>query len=914
MGELERTTFPAFKGGGSQMTAEQVIEDYLNLVKTHLPEEISDEIISELRIYIVEAATEIGQGILSVESAKKAVSRFGAPSQVAEEYKSSMLPDDSEARVFTDSSDYQEIEEVEFYEEEIDTREQLREKVSYRKVFAKTIYITLFWSASLSIFAGIFGLLIFPGYVVISLLILGFYFLKEMRKGRIPLKHDSNEWSRIQRFLTFPLNSFDDPSTRILNFDLSLTIFGLGVFVIGCLYPMYSIPGILLVGLLLIRVYYLNMRFHNIDPARFARREFVIHIIALALLNFSFGYLAFFLAYSWMYGMWWYSPIVMGYAFIYGSYLVILLTIRSQDIWWESVLPPPVPSQKYVEKSRNLTEEVQYSGIQEPLLDMTDQQPDFIENIPSGEIATPAQADLQEGPKIEIVQELAIQIDQQPSHEFIIDLAKKVKPAAKYILTQIMVYFLTIIATLISIMPFVFTQVHHWYLPSFSVGLISVLFVFMALTLFISGIYLHVRRYLIKSRERQLVVGKRKRLESLIDFVVASFGIIIAFLSYPGILWGLTNFWSWGSQLSSIILLLLITLVVITTFSITAGLSVRLVADIEDIRHPDSKSALRYLSLSGSLLLCGIWCFLSAFLIAFEMHGGLILNWVFLFSFITGFISFQKATSKYKLNEYWPPRQEQEEDSAESTEELEPQITPPMKVAVLGMRSISRMIIWLAVITIIASIVAILTLVDAYVIGELINDLYIAGIFMALACLPYFSIRYLLVKRKGHSIIGRKTKGESLLDAILVFPFCMVFLLKLQYYLNPYYLGQWISHWNIILTPVVASVTLAIRIMAMLSLTLGLVLRFGSDILALIESGHEKTLRTSLTSSLLLTLAIGMILGHDIGGIPESQKMLAETGTWEFILIAFLALITFQMITTSMKLGEVSSPHKNSSN
>ena len=60
-----------------------------------------------------------------------------------------------------------------------------------------------------------------------------------------------------------------------------------------------------------------------------------------------------------------------------------------------------------------------------------------------------------------------------------------------------------------------------------------------------------------------------------------------------------------------------------------------------------------------------------------------------------------------------------------------------------------------------------------------INELYIAGIFMALACLPYFTVRYLLVNRKRYSTFGQKTRGESLLDAILVFPFCMTFLLKI---------------------------------------------------------------------------------------------------------------------------------------
>ena len=74
-----------------------IIEEYLILVRSHLPGEIAEEIISELRSYIVEAAQEIGQGTITTQSAKMAVSRHGTPSVVAEEYRSSMLLESFEA-------------------------------------------------------------------------------------------------------------------------------------------------------------------------------------------------------------------------------------------------------------------------------------------------------------------------------------------------------------------------------------------------------------------------------------------------------------------------------------------------------------------------------------------------------------------------------------------------------------------------------------------------------------------------------------------------------------------------------------------------------------------------------------------------------------------------------------------------
>ncbi|MCK5239764.1 MAG: hypothetical protein KAR33_09470, partial [Candidatus Thorarchaeota archaeon] len=74
-----------------------IIEDYLQLVRRHLPNSIAEDILDELRDYMVEAATEEGGGTLSPESAKRTVARFGAPSEVAEEYRESMLIDGHDA-------------------------------------------------------------------------------------------------------------------------------------------------------------------------------------------------------------------------------------------------------------------------------------------------------------------------------------------------------------------------------------------------------------------------------------------------------------------------------------------------------------------------------------------------------------------------------------------------------------------------------------------------------------------------------------------------------------------------------------------------------------------------------------------------------------------------------------------------
>jgi len=67
------------------------IDDYLELVRSHLPNEIADEIIHEIRSYLIEMAQDLGHGQVSIESARRSIARFGAPSEIAQEYSRSIL-------------------------------------------------------------------------------------------------------------------------------------------------------------------------------------------------------------------------------------------------------------------------------------------------------------------------------------------------------------------------------------------------------------------------------------------------------------------------------------------------------------------------------------------------------------------------------------------------------------------------------------------------------------------------------------------------------------------------------------------------------------------------------------------------------------------------------------------------------
>ncbi|MGY5861894.1 MAG: hypothetical protein RTU09_05930 [Candidatus Thorarchaeota archaeon] len=82
------------------------IDDYLDLVRSHLPNEIADEIIQEIRTYLVEMAQELGHGQASIESVRRSIARFGAPSEIAQEYSKSNL--DVEGYAHDDEREYEE--------------------------------------------------------------------------------------------------------------------------------------------------------------------------------------------------------------------------------------------------------------------------------------------------------------------------------------------------------------------------------------------------------------------------------------------------------------------------------------------------------------------------------------------------------------------------------------------------------------------------------------------------------------------------------------------------------------------------------------------------------------------------------------------------------------------------------------
>ncbi len=329
MARLEQSVGTSAEGGGSTMNegALAIIEDYLQLVRRHLPDSIAEDILDELRDYMVEAAIEEGSGTLSIESAKRTVARFGAPSEVAEEYRQSMMLDED------DASQEVVVGGVPKRKGPPHKKEIYGKPVSIRRASIQLFGVLFIWSIITSIPTGIIWFLYFP----IQLSILGILIFIRALHLRIRRKTLSSAsyatWPSILRFFTLPFGLLPKgrKSLRYLEFILTGII---AIVVIPSVVFLISVP------LLIVRMWYIRKRIIDIDAILFVKRDAIVEFLTLVSLNFAIG-LSF-------WAQWASSPfaiitvypfvavgVVIG--FVYGLLLLFRLAGITQGFWFESM-------------------------------------------------------------------------------------------------------------------------------------------------------------------------------------------------------------------------------------------------------------------------------------------------------------------------------------------------------------------------------------------------------------------------------------------------------------------------------------------------------------------------------------------------------------------------------------------------
>lgn len=326
---------------------ETIIEEYLMLVREKLPEAIAEDVISELRLYMNEAATDLGDGTITVQSAKKVVAQFGAPGEVAAEYIQSMLPESLEQEVVSPDVIKEVQQSSQLIEPSLTPMDRNEPTVSHFSFFLIATFQTWLWiiiASVLTLLIGPIGIPIWTIFIPISqaaivTTVLVVHTLNLQRNKTILWRRAYREWSALQNFVTLPENAIPDLGINVRRLDVVLSFLGLLLYLSTILrgsYPWFIIlcatPICILFGG---RMYYRITSFsENKDPIRNSRKQFAINLALLVLLNstafwmFNFP----FYYYNWFNQI---APLLFIYMICMGSILVIDIVTGTQNLWWK---------------------------------------------------------------------------------------------------------------------------------------------------------------------------------------------------------------------------------------------------------------------------------------------------------------------------------------------------------------------------------------------------------------------------------------------------------------------------------------------------------------------------------------------------------------------------------------------------
>ncbi len=303
-----------------------IIENYLSLVRKYLPDSIADDIVDEIRDYIIEAAEEEGGGTLTEESAKRTVARFGAPSEVAAEYKASMLTDDDTTEI-VDTKEEKSSTRVPSVSPRNERPAPTGRPVSQLTAFLHFVAVASIWAVITSIPALTFAAVLIPTYVAISI---GFAFsvmLYNETNKNTSIERSYPDWPFIQRIASFPDGFLPVQNREAIQMEAILTA--------GAIVLLMLVPGWwLVIPLLVARYWVIDKRMKGIDPSQFVRIDAVLEICTLLALNLGFGFLVFQGYYHYYYSVGWiFSPV----AIILGAYVLVRLTAVTPELWVERI-------------------------------------------------------------------------------------------------------------------------------------------------------------------------------------------------------------------------------------------------------------------------------------------------------------------------------------------------------------------------------------------------------------------------------------------------------------------------------------------------------------------------------------------------------------------------------------------------
>ncbi|TFG07141.1 hypothetical protein EU538_09180 [Candidatus Thorarchaeota archaeon] len=360
--------------------AEQVIETYLALVGQNLPDSIMDEVISEIRDYLIESATDLADGEMTVASAKKAVARFGAPSEVAEEYRDSMILEEEAPAIGREALPAgSEGIEAQYIDQDIEEGDVNRRFVAIGLAFAQYVLDILIWSGLVLILsAGFVPSFFFANLLPVTgaIVALIVYFERSKKNLARFVDTDSSTWPFYRRMFSLPRPVPAPTESWNMQFSLYGSFAGAMMYLILSITNLRLSPIALFMGfLLLVRAVLVETGLLGYSSTGQARYSLIYDLVCLSVMNWALL--------TFVYNAWsgaFIAWLLIGFDVAFGGYLLFDISVNTERLWTDrtysqSVVPEP-------EEQVPTAEEEKTEIAQEQLEEPTEEKPSEADTSP----------------------------------------------------------------------------------------------------------------------------------------------------------------------------------------------------------------------------------------------------------------------------------------------------------------------------------------------------------------------------------------------------------------------------------------------------------------------------------------------------------------------------------------------------
>ncbi len=581
---------------------ETIIEEYLMLVKAKLPNSIAEDVINELRIYMQESATDLGDGQITLDSAKKTVAQFGAPGEVAAEYVQSMLPESIERESVppevakaTQQPVREPSHQIEPVLTSITQNDPTMSHFSFFLIITLQSWLWIFIATKLTWLVGPIGIPfwtnIFPILEILIVTgILIFHTLYLQRHNIILWRRAYKEWSAIQNFVTLPENAIPELGVNIRRLDVLLSFVGILLYLSSILIggnPYYillcAIPiCIALVG----RMYYRIAMFDDAkDPIRNSRKQFIINLVLLIILNGTI-YWIFNNRFYYSFPVPFLSLLLLSYIICMSPIIVLDIVSGVQNLWWK-------------------IHDAESTSVKSSMM------------------------------------------SHQEKQALLTQLGKNIKRLYAKITFWIFVFNLPQIYI-------IFDNPTYDYWSWYNYNSIIFLFIEIMITPAPLAIYYLYRRFAIRRLESNVVFGQRSRLEAVGDLIISTIALIGISISVlpTGLVYSIIEkLVIYEGYISTHWSHILILMQIVAFPLIAVGLFIRIVGDIYEFKAKWKRSAVSLIEESGVFIILALTLFINAgfieYIALYDWYSGFLNQYALILPLIL-LIAFQISSSSLK--------------------------------------------------------------------------------------------------------------------------------------------------------------------------------------------------------------------------------------------------------------------------